>query len=231
LCEWRLLYIFFIVPRKNPLPCTTAPSKTHRSQIRFNIFSLLTFSLQLCCHFSSPLVCDCVCVCWGYMSFMLVSVCVCERVFLRFWSSQLHVVESRAKFSIFFFCAKVCRPVFVCVCGGGGFPWKTHPSPSIMPLVICVFVCVWAQLNAFFPPHFRPPNVLRRLLQAAVIVGANMFAFPRLPFLFLFSSPLRKTQSPVFLGSPHISTFSPPFRCKRNILRHNFPFLLGCLLR
>lgn len=124
------LYIFHCATLPPKIPASARPnasSKTHRSQIRFNIFSLLTFSLQLCCHFSSPLVCECVCVCVCMGIYVLyahewVGVCVLVS-FLRFWSSQLHVVESRAKFSIFFFHAKLCRPLFVCVCV---FVWVFH---------------------------------------------------------------------------------------------------------
>lgn len=194
LCEWRLLYIFFIVPpchQKSPhLPAPTLHPKL--TEVKYVLISFLSwhfhysyvaiFPLRLCASV-------CVCVCMGiYVLYAHEWVCVCVLVsFLRFWSSQLHVVESRAKFSIFFFfCAKVCRPFCVCVCVCVGFSWKTHPSPSIMSLVVCEYVCVCVCGRSLMPlptcrplchHPSRPTNVLRRLLQAAVIAGANMFAF------------------------------------------------------
>lgn len=106
-----------------------------------------------------------------------------------------------------------------------------------------------AQLNAFAatsptlhpisatssaPTHF----VLRRLLQAPVIVGANMLApslslfFRPLPLVLLVLHILQKPNPQLSCPMPQSPSsrhsVTPPFRCKRNILRHNFP--LFCLL-
>lgn len=61
--------------------------------------------------------------------------CVCVSFSSVLELTQLHVVESRAKFSVFSvysfaFLASLCESMslFVAVCVS--FSWKTHPSPS-----------------------------------------------------------------------------------------------------